>query len=147
MHWVASAIIYEFYWWCCVRHTGSFSFSGRHCRKCHRAGKPRIETMCSEPYLCERTKTRGPLGCRCFYAKKLKISPYEHDWLKQSVGTTKPAIRYYICETTETTTAPGQQMVRGMILTIICYQFPVFLSSITWRYLASNLEQSIDDVR
>ena len=54
---VAGAIIFEFHRWCCVWHVGRFGYSGRCLRKRHHVKKSRIETMCSEPSLCERTKT------------------------------------------------------------------------------------------
>lgn len=95
--------------------------------------------LCSESSLCERTKTGGPcvqygmsVGRMCFYTKKLKISPCELHRLEQFFGTTKPAIRYCICEMTKTFTAPGQRMY--------C------LAPCMRRYLARYLKQSIEDM-
>lgn len=55
-----------------------------------------------------------PLNVSVSMQKKLKISSCKLDQLEHLVGSTKPAIKYYICEMNKTFTAPDQRLVRAL---------------------------------
>lgn len=74
--------------------------------------------------------------CWCHYGKDLNISPCEIERLERFAGTTKPPIKYYICEMNKIFTTTGQRMYFSAYFTRIELAEQLDLVDGMWAELA-----------